>query len=143
MTPHIYGILEAANAIKDDEDRKIFIRNTRNTIIDILFKMAYDPAITFALPEGTPPFKEANHPENNCYGNIYSEMARIQRVFLTGTLPEMKSIQRENLFIGVLEFLNKDDAKLLIAVKDKALPKLFKKLNEKFVREALPELFNG
>jgi hypothetical protein len=138
MTPHIYGIFETANAIEDKEERIFYIRSNRNYVVDTLIKMAYTPDMSFDLPEGEPPFEPSIF---DAYGNIYMEIKRIERVFLKGTLPGMKPTQRENLFISVLEYLDKDDAKLLIAVKDKQLGKMFRQLNLKFIKEAFPEYF--
>lgn len=136
MTPHVYDIFKTANEIADKQDRIDYLRSNRNVVVDVLLKMQVDPNITFALPEGKPPFTPSPFDQAQ---NLYHEIARIQRVFLTGTLPDITPRHREGLFIATLEYLDKDDAILLVAIKDKSLSKLFKNLKNKFILEAFPE----
>ena len=49
----------------------------------------------------------------------------------------MKPLRRETMFIELLESVNKDDAKLLISIKDGKLP--YNGITKKLVQEALPE----
>ena len=50
----------------------------------------------------------------------------------------MVPLKRENLFIGILEAVHPDDAKLLLAMKEKKLP--YSGLTPKIINEAFPEL---
>jgi len=53
-------------------------------------------------------------------------------------LPQLK---KEVLFVGVLESLDPQDAKLLLAVKDKKMP--YKGITKKLVAETFPNLIKG
>lgn len=137
MTPHIFDIFDTANQITDKEERAFYLRENQNAVIRSLIRMQINPDVSFELPEGTPPFMASPY---DAIGNIYSEIGRIERVFLKGTLPGFPVTKREGLFIATLEYLDKDDARVLLAVKDKTLPKLFKNLKDAFMKEVFPEL---
>jgi hypothetical protein len=98
--------------------------------------MTYDPAIEFDLPDSAPPFTPSKWDEA---GNFHQEIKRAQRVFVKGATPGLSKVKIEGLFISTLEYVDKDDAQLLIGMIAKKLP--FKSLNEKLIKEALPELF--
>lgn len=59
-------------------------------------------------------------------------------MFVEGGNPNLKPVRREFLFIQLLESIDSEDAKLLLAVKEKKLP--FKGITEKTVRQAFPDL---
>ncbi|NDB83826.1 MAG: hypothetical protein EB127_14045, partial [Alphaproteobacteria bacterium] len=58
--------------------------------------------------------------------------------FLEGGNNDLTKLKREQLFIGLLESLDKEDAKLLCAVKDKKLP--YKGITQQVVKDAFPGL---
>lgn len=95
---------------------------------------ALDPSITWQLPEGTPPYKPTEALDQ--HNRLYQE-ARKFYIFCDPNLnlPKMK---REMLFIELLESVDPEDAKLLIACKDKKIP--YKGVNTKLVNEAFPGL---
>ena len=49
---------------------------------------------------------------------------------------DLKPIKRESLFVGLLEGIHPDEAKVLIAVKDQKLQKLYPKITWKLVSDA-------
>ena len=49
---------------------------------------------------------------------------------------DLKPIKREQLFIDLLENVHPEEAKLLLAVKDQKLSKLYKKITRKVVENA-------
>jgi len=134
--PAISTILKEASEIKNRNDRIQFLRTHHpNTLLKTLLKYVYDPNISFALPPGSPPYKECEAVDNE--NMLYNEARRLY-LFLEGGNSDLNEIRRETLFIQLLESIDPDDAKLLIAVKDKKLP--YKGITEKVVREAFPKL---
>ncbi len=57
---------------------------------------------------------------------------------IEGRAPDMKPTKRENLFKGILEFVEPGDAALLLAVKDRR--PLAEGITAKFIDEAYPGL---
>ena len=100
-----------------------------------MLKYIFKENILWDLPEGTPPYK-AQVKETDLQHVLFSEFRRI-KIFMMGEYPQMKPIKRETLFIEFLESLDPDDAKLIIAMKDKKSP--YKGLTKKTVLEAFPK----
>ena len=74
--------------------------------------------MTWALPEGNPPYKPLDKSFDN-QGMLYSEMRRMY-IFLEGK-SNVNQARREQLFIEILEQLDPDDAAVLIEAKDRKI----------------------
>jgi len=99
-----------------------------------LLKAAFDPKIVWDIPEGNPPFIQNDVPEGTDHTSLLDE-ARKLYLFIKGgsNIPRAK---KEMLFIQMLEALHKDDAQVLLDIKDKKLNLTFKGLTENCVKEA-------
>lgn len=113
--------------------------------------MAFDKDLVWNLPEGEPPYTTI--PGENDELVLYHEMRRMY-IFLQGDHPnqrignnpeEKKKLQlmRERNFVQLLEVLNPGDAKMLLAVKDKKLHKLYEGIDADLCTEAFPDVFTG
>ena len=89
------------------------------------------------MPEGEPPYtpNDLVDVENV----IYAETRRLY-LFTDGGNPNLKKTRKEALFIEILEAVDKRDAKLLIAMKDKKMPEEFKGITKAVVKKAFPDL---
>ena len=96
--------------------------------IKIIFEYAYEKEKKWLLPEGEPPFKPAVEPLGMTPTNLYSELRR----FYVFTRSDVKQLQREQLFVGLIEGLHADEVKLIMAIKDQKLAKLYPKLTRKW-----------
>ena len=128
-------ILQETSQQKTKKERSAFLKQNTNTALNKLLRYTYGKDVKFLLPEGAPPYKPSKFDEP---ANLYNEVKRLY-LFVEGGHPSLTAMKRESLFIETLEFINHDDAKLLISVKDKTLP--YKNITEDFVRETLPEAF--
>jgi hypothetical protein len=103
---------------------------------DFLFKVicahAFLPNFKFILPEGEPPFKPADQPMGMTDTNLNVECKKFHSLFCNANL---KALKREQLFIGLLEAIHPEEAKVLIAVKDQKLTKLYPKITWKLVSD--------
>ena len=93
---------------------------------------AFVPEKKFVLPEGEPPFKPAVEPMGMTPTNLFNELRRMY-VFCRTDLTSMK---RESLFINLLEAIHPSEAKVLLAVKDQNLNKLYPKITHQLVAGA-------
>ena len=130
-------ILSKANAIADSEKRREFIYQNDSLPLRALLKYCYDPKIKFLLPEGPAPYKPTDHVESQ--GMLYSEVKKLY-LFIENGHPTLSQVKREHIFITLLESLDKDDAELLVHVKDKKLP--YKLITKKFVEKTFPGLLD-
>lgn len=100
--------------------------------LKLLFGHAFDPEKKFILPETDPPYKEDKHPLGMAPTTLLHEVKRLY-VFTRADLTKLK---RESLFIDLLEAIDKNDAKILLAVKNQQLDKLYPKITKKVVADA-------
>ena len=102
-------------------------------LLKVIFAHAFLPNYKFLLPEGEPPFKPAPEPMGMTDTNLFVECKRFHNVFCKA---ELKPIKREALYIGLLEGIHPDEAKVMNAVKDQKLQKLYPKITWKLVSDA-------
>ena len=138
MTYSIAEILQQASKINAKQERINFLRGHRNAAaLKGIFNLAYNPAITWLLPEGKPPFKPCEFLD--VQGMLLKELRRMYLFVETPGAPPIAPLKREQLFIGLLESVDPQDAALLIAIKDRNIP--YRGLSKKFAEEAYPEFF--
>jgi hypothetical protein len=111
-------------------------KNIQNYKDDFLLKViaahAFLPDYKMLLPEGEPPFKPTAEPMGMTPTNLFSEAKR----FYVFCRKDLTAIKRESLFIGLLEGIHPDEAKIVIAVKDQKLHKMFPKITHKMLSDA-------
>jgi hypothetical protein len=135
MKKSLYEILEECSKGKSVEERVALLHKHNSPALQTILKYALDPAIKFLLPDTTPPYKPTDFLDQE--NRLYTELRRLY-LFVEGGNPNLTTFKREMLFIQLLESIDKKDAILMCAVKDKKLP--FKELNAKVVKKAFPEL---
>jgi hypothetical protein len=119
--------------LKEINDNPKAIENYKQEfLLKVIFAHAFLPNYKMNLPEGEPPFKPAAEPMGMTPTNMFSE-ARRMYVFLR---EDLSAIKRESLFISLLEGVHPEEAKVLIAIKDQKLTKLYPKITHKLVSDA-------
>jgi hypothetical protein len=116
-----------------NKDPKIITQHKENFMLKVMFAHAFLPAYKFILPEGEPPFKASAEPLGMTPTNLYVECKRFHNCFCN---EKLKPLKRESLFIGLLEGIHPEEAKVLIAIKDQKLTKLYPKITWKLVSDA-------
>jgi hypothetical protein len=127
MQKYLTQMLEEINA-----DPKSIEKYKDNFLLKVIFAHAFLPNYKMQLPEGEPPFKPAAEPMGMTPTNLFAEAKRFY-VFMRD---DLKPIKRETLFIGLLEGIHPDEAKVVIAVKDQKLHKMYPKITWKLVSDA-------
>ena len=127
MKRHIVELLEEINA-----DPKKIESYKANGALKAIFEYAFLPEKKFVLPEGDPPYKQDAAPFPMNPTNLLMEIRRLY-VFLR---QDLKPIKREQLFVQLLESIHPSEAKIVLAVKEQKLPKLYKKITRKLVADA-------
>ena len=135
MLKSISSILSACASKPSRAEIIEALRNNNHPIIRQLLFYVYSPSVKFLLPEGAPPYKPCDYLDQE--SRLYTE-ARKLYLFIEGGNPNLSKVKREILFIQLIESVSKDDAILLINIKDKKLP--YSTISEDVVREAFPDL---
>lgn len=103
-----------------------------------ILSAAFDSRVVFELPEGDPPYNVPEDMVDNT-GGLYKEVRKMYIFTKNKRSAEIHQIKRERIFIEMLESIHPDDAKLLLAVKNKKVP--YKGITKKLVEEAFPGKF--
>lgn len=98
-----------------------------------LLGYAMNPKYKMGLPDGEPPYKPSQAPMGLAEFHLL-QLADKLYVMYNPQLPQYK---KEEIFIGWLEKLNPTEAKLLVAIKDKNLHKIYRKVSELKIVSAL------
>ena len=87
------------------------------------------------LPEGDVPYTPNEAPEGTEH-TLLSQEARTLFNFIKGGNGQLTQNKRETMFVQMLEGLHADEAKLIVAAKDKKLHQVYKGLSANVVKEA-------
>jgi len=94
-----------------------------------IFWSAFTAEGKFLLPEGEPPFKKAQEPMGMSPANFIQEVRKFQIFFRN----DISKTRRELAFIQLLEGVHPDEAKIIIAIKDQELTKLYPNITREAV----------
>ena len=133
--PLLSEILTKVNNAKDKPKKIEVLKQNDSVPLRQILKGAFDPKIEWDLPEGTPPYKENDAPAGTEHTTLYTEARRLWH-FVKGADDKLTKTRKEMMFIQMLEGLHSLEAKLLIAVKEKELSKVYKGLTDAVVKEA-------
>jgi len=128
-------VLTKVNNAKDKTKKIQVLRDYDNQPLRQVLKGAFDPKIVWDLPAGDPPYIANEAPIGTEHGLLRNEAKRLW-YFVKGANSDLTKTQKETMFIQMLEGLHKDEAKLLLGMKNKSLNKMYKGLTESVVREA-------
>ena len=130
-----HEILTRVNNAKDKPKKLKILRDYDSESLRMLMKGAFDPKIQWDLPNGTPPYKANEAPTGTQHTWLADESKKLWH-FLVGGNPGLSKTRKETMFIQVLENLSKEEALLLINIKDKKLNKIYKGLTANLVKDA-------
>ena len=150
--PLLSEILIKAHKAKVAADKIRILKEENCRALQQICQWAYNPTITSDLPEGTPPYVENDAPEGTEHMILrtegdklwhfvktqinYGEVTKEEDKKYKQANPKLQATQRERMFIRLLEGLHKDEAELLINVKDKRLHQIYKGVSSDVVKEA-------
>jgi hypothetical protein len=139
----ISEILQKAGSLKTKKEKIDYLRSQNSKPLRTILKGAFDPSVTFLLPEGEPPYRKDDAPKGFEPSNLH-KMTRRFKYFDTGGIGErLEAAKREKMFIDVLESLHPDEAELVILMKDKKLAGKYKGITKKLVSDTWPTLIAG
>ena len=137
--PLLSEILTKAHKGKIKDDKVAILKEENCRALQQICQWAYNPKIKSMLPEGTPPYMENDAPEGTEHMLLRTEGDKLWHFVSTEgkpANPNLQATQRERMFIRLLEGLHKDEAELLINVKEKRLHQVYKGVSSEVVKEA-------
>lgn len=100
--------------------------------LGLIFRHAFTAEGKFILPSDEPPFKKAAEP----MGMTPAQFIYETKKFYIFCRKDLRSIKREQLFIQMLESIHPDEAKVLLAIKDQTLTKLYPNITRQVLADA-------
>ena len=141
--PLYHEIFTKVNNAKDKQKKLVVLRRYRTPSLEMFLKAAFDPNITWMLPEGNVPFMPNEAPEGTEHTILEQEVRKlhnyVQRETPDGPIPGNKNLntmKREMMFVQMLEGLSEGEANLLCLAKDQKLNRKYKGLTANLIREA-------
>jgi len=122
----MYEIL-AQCAMLDSEEQQInFLKTHWSKHLAETLALVYDERVHWLMPKETPPYTpyEPSQGENDAKMTLHQEASRGKLYYFVhaGKGQNVNSLQRENMFINLLEMVHPKDAELLIMFNRKELP---------------------
>ena len=144
FSPLFHEIFAKVNNAKDKPKKVAVLQKYRSEALENFLMAAFNPSITWLLPEGHVPYIPNEAPDGTEHTRLSHEARKLHHyVQREGTPqgsfvgnPDINSAKREMMFIQLLEGLSAGEAEDLILAKDQSLNKKYKGLNANVVREA-------
>ena len=143
-SPLFHEIFTKVNNAKDKPKKVAVLQKYRSEALENFLMAAFNPQITWLLPEGDVPYIPNEAPDGTEHTRLSAEARKLhnyvqregtpQGAFLGN--PDINSAKREMMFIQLLEGLSAGEAEDLCLAKDQSLNKKYKGLNANVVREA-------
>lgn len=128
----LHSVFSKVDKLKQHKRKIDLLKKEEDFAIKSILQGCYLPRVNFKMPEGAPPYK-VNEKEVEI---TESTVRQLSKVF------DMSRHQwdRERIYTQILESVSEDDAKILVAMKDKDMTTLYPTITKELVREAYPNL---
>lgn len=124
MGRRVYEILEEIN-----NDITAIVKYKDNAALKLVLQNNFDANLKWNLPETTPPFKLAVEPQDMAPSNLTLEV----RKFYIFRRKDLKPIKREQLFIQMLERLDRKEQSIVLALKNQDLTSVYPNITREIV----------
>lgn len=135
--PLIYEILEAAGKARSKAEKIKILKDHDSWALRDVLRASYDLKVEFLIPDGEPPYTP-NKPES-IPSNLLRKNVDFKYIVKGGIREEMPAFKREKIYIGLLESIHPEDAKVVINMVNRKKPG--NGITEKVVKEAFPNLY--
>lgn len=144
MSGNTIGMAEALTAARKTKNVTLKVealqalsQTTKDQLAGI-FQLAYNPHISWLLPPGTPPYRPLDE-DTDSEGRLPNELKNFSYFIANDgkpVQPNAKQINREKLFVQILESIEPADAELVIQMKERNI----KGVSKAVVQKAFPDL---
>ena len=134
-----FNILETLDLVgkaKTREEKRQVLTDRDNFATRALLQLNYHPDVKWHLPSGAPPYTPGQVADSTP-NSLHFEVKKLD-YFVDPSPHDLPLLRREGMFVALLERVDPNDAKLILAVKDRKLS--YKGLSYKLVRDTWPDL---
>ena len=138
--PLVSEILRAAHGAKTVEKKVQVLTQYKRDDVKACLIWNFDKAIRSAIPEGDVPYKPNDAPigVDGGHTRLIYEWRSLYN-FIRGGNNRLSQMKRETMLVQMLESLHKDEAEVLVLVKDKELQSKYR-ITRNVVEKAYPEI---
>jgi hypothetical protein len=131
----LYEFLEKVSKLKTVKEKINALKTNDTKVVRTILQGAFDPSVVWLLPEGRPPFlpNQLVDQETVLIREINNNKLQY---FIKGFYDNLNAAKREQMFIQLLEKVDKHDAELLCSIKEKKLP--FTGISQQTVLDSFP-----
>jgi len=136
MLKYVFEVLQEAAKQKKKEDKARTLKQHESWALKDILRGTFDTKVVWNLPKGNVPY-EASGP-NNHPSSLLRENTKFK--FFVKGIKECDSLpayKREKIFLGILEGVHPEEAKVLVNMINKKPPK---SISRTVVQEAFPGL---
>ena len=134
-----FNILETLDLVgkaKTREEKRQVLADRDNFATRALLQLNYHPDVKWHLPPGAPPYTPGQVADSTP-NSLHFEVKKFD-YYVDPSPHDLPMLRRESMFVELLERVDPNDAKLIIAVKDRKLS--YKGLSYKLVKDTWPDL---
>ena len=133
---NILETLELVGKAKTREEKRQVLIDRDNFATKALLQLNYHPDVKWYLPPGKPPYTPGQVADSTP-NSLHFEVKKLD-YYVDPSPHDLPQLRRESMFVELLERVDPNDAKLILAVKDRKLS--YKGLSYKLVRDTWPDL---
>lgn len=135
MVKLVHEVLTEVGSRKKKTDRIQILKQNESWALKDIIRGSMDSTVEWNLPAGDPPYTPCE--PHNAPTNLLREHKKFRYFVKGGPGDKMNAPKRENIFIGLIEGVHPLDAKLVVDMINKRVPK---GITREIVQEAFPGL---
>ena len=135
MVKLVHEVLTEVGSRKKKTDRIQILKQNESWALKDIIRGSMDSTVEWNLPGGDPPYTPGE--DHNAPANLLRENKQFRYFVKGGPGDKMNAPKRENIFIGLIEGVHPLDAKLVVDMINKRVPK---GITREIVQEAFPGL---
>jgi hypothetical protein len=131
---------KVSNAKTKAEKISLLQKHNSQTLRSILI-WNFDESVESLIPEGEVPYRPNEAPSGTEHTLLEQESKRFY-YFISSGRTDLPQLKRESMFIQMLEGLHRDEAEIMVLIKDHKLGTKYR-ITKATVQEAFPEIVWG
>ena len=136
----MHEVLQKVSNAKTKKEKIKLLQEHNTNALRMLLIINFDDSVVSLLPPGDVPYTPNDAPEGTEHTILEKEARLLHHFFKGGS--NVSQVKREQMFVQMLEGLNKGEADALIKAKDKKIGKRWK-ITKAAVSEAFPQIVWG
>lgn len=132
---YVYEVIEEAQKAKAKADKIQVLKANESWALKDILRGTYDSTVKWLLPEGDPPYTPNDG--HNAPSNLLKRNKDFAYFAKGGPGQRMPAFKREKIFIGLIESIQPEDARLVISMINK---EKLKGITRPVIEEAFPGL---